>query len=80
MYCKNCGKQIDDKAVLCVHCGVMQKEINKKLDDNGGVEWSLIGFFIPIAGLILYLIWKEEKPNNAKAVWKGLKIYREYWR
>lgn len=22
MYCPNCGKQIDDKAVVCVHCGV----------------------------------------------------------
>lgn len=22
MYCKNCGKQIDDKACICVHCGV----------------------------------------------------------
>ena len=22
MYCPNCGKQIDDKAVICVHCGV----------------------------------------------------------
>lgn len=22
MYCKNCGKEIDDKAVICVHCGV----------------------------------------------------------
>ena len=22
MYCKNCGKQIDPKAVVCVHCGV----------------------------------------------------------
>ena len=22
MYCRNCGKQIDDKAVICVHCGV----------------------------------------------------------
>ena len=22
MYCTNCGKQIDDKAVICVHCGV----------------------------------------------------------
>jgi hypothetical protein len=22
MYCTNCGKQIDDKAVVCVHCGV----------------------------------------------------------
>ena len=22
MYCTNCGKQIDDKAVVCVYCGV----------------------------------------------------------
>ena len=22
MYCTNCGKEIDDKAVICVHCGV----------------------------------------------------------
>lgn len=23
MYCSNCGKQIDDKAYICVHCGVL---------------------------------------------------------
>ena len=22
MYCKNCGKEIDDKAYVCPHCGV----------------------------------------------------------
>lgn len=22
MYCRNCAKQIDDKAVVCIHCGV----------------------------------------------------------
>ena len=22
MFCKNCGKEIDDKAAICVHCGV----------------------------------------------------------
>lgn len=22
MFCKNCGKEIDDNAVVCVHCGV----------------------------------------------------------
>lgn len=22
MYCRNCGKEIDDKAVVCIHCGV----------------------------------------------------------
>lgn len=23
MYCRNCGKEIDDKAYVCVHCGVL---------------------------------------------------------
>ncbi len=22
MFCRNCGKEIDDKAAICVHCGV----------------------------------------------------------
>ena len=25
MYCQNCGKEIDDKAVVCIHCGVAVK-------------------------------------------------------
>ena len=25
-FCKNCGKEIDDNAVVCPHCGVIQKE------------------------------------------------------
>lgn len=27
-YCPNCGAQIDDKAVVCVHCGVAQPSLN----------------------------------------------------
>ena len=21
MFCKNCGKEVDDKALICIHCG-----------------------------------------------------------
>lgn len=27
MYCKNCGQQIDDNAVVCVHCGAQQQAV-----------------------------------------------------
>lgn len=31
MYCKNCGRQIDDNAYLCIHCGVrVQDEPSSK--------------------------------------------------
>lgn len=29
MYCSKCGKEIDDEAVVCVHCGVPTSNYNK---------------------------------------------------
>lgn len=29
MFCSNCGAQIDDKAVVCVKCGVPTKNMNQ---------------------------------------------------
>ena len=31
----------------------------------------MLGFFIPLAGLILYLVWRTEYPLRAKSVGKG---------
>ena len=28
MYCKNCGAEIDDNAVVCVKCGVLVADIS----------------------------------------------------
>lgn len=36
--------------------------------------WALIGFLIPIVGLILYLIWKDERPECARLCAKGALI------
>lgn len=36
MYCRNCGKEVDDKAVACIHCGVPPK-LEKKFCGNCGV-------------------------------------------
>lgn len=44
---------------------------NKNVVDNGGFGWGLLGFCIPIVGLILYLVWKGEKPKTAKAAGVG---------
>ena len=68
MYCKNCGREIDDKAVICPKCGVPQEV---KPSDEGGFGWSLLGCCIPIVGLVLYLVWKNEKPKTAKDSIKG---------
>ncbi len=47
---------------------------NNNVVDNGGFGWGLLGFCIPIVGLILYLVWKGDKPKTAKAAGMGALI------
>lgn len=72
MFCKNCGQEIDDKAVVCPHCGVAQREMSyDTIKDDGGVGQGILGCCIPVVGLILWLVWKDSKPNTAKAAGIG---------
>lgn len=40
-------------------------------DDTGNVVWGLLGCCIPIVGLILFLVWKDQKPKTAKVAGIG---------
>lgn len=33
MFCKHCGKEIDDNAFVCIHCGSLVKEITTEKPD-----------------------------------------------
>ncbi len=70
-YCKNCGKEIDDKAIICPSCGVEQKPA---VIDNGGFLWGLLGCCVPIVGLVLFIVWKDTKPKTSKAAGIGALI------
>ena len=35
-------------------------------NDSGSFGWAVLGFFIPLVGLILWLVWKDTKPKSAK--------------
>ena len=72
-FCRNCGSQIHDQAVICPNCGVAQ-ETKPAVVDNGGFWWGVLGCCIPIVGLILFLVWKDTKPKTAKSVGKGALI------
>lgn len=45
------------------------------VNDSGSAGWGVLGFFIPIVGLILFLVWKDTKPKSAKAAGIGALIY-----
>ena len=40
-------------------------------EDKGGFGWGLLGCCIPLVGLILFLVWKGDKPQTAKAAGIG---------
>lgn len=42
--------------------------------DQGSFGWSILGFFLPMIGLILYLVWKDEKPISSKQAGTGALI------
>ena len=69
-FCRNCGAQIDDQAVVCPKCGVAQGA-GMSTSDNGGFLWGLLGCCIPLVGLILFLVWKDTKPKTNKAAGIG---------
>lgn len=75
-YCKNCTSELDDQAVVCPKCGVAQENITtpSQVVDNGGFGWGLLGFCIPLAGLILFLVWKDTKPKTSKSAGMGALI------
>lgn len=70
MYCRHCGQEIDDQAVVCPHCGVAT-QTTPPVIDNGGIGWGILGCCIPLVGLILWLVWKDTKPKTAKALGIG---------
>lgn len=42
--------------------------------DTGSAGWAVLGFFFPIVGLILYLVWNTTRPRDAKQAGKGALI------
>ena len=56
MFCKNCGKEINDKATICIHCGCstgnnnVDEEFTNVSKKTIGV---LMGFFLGLIGLVI---------------------------
>lgn len=76
MYCKNCGRPVDDTSSYCNNCGarIDNKPNTDASEDSLSLGFAIFGFFIPIVGLILFLIYEEKKPKRAKSAVKGALI------
>lgn len=74
-YCSNCGSEMRDGADVCLSCGKNHSSSvqNVKViqNDSSSVGLWCLGFFIPIVGLVLYLVWRDDKPLSAKSACRG---------
>lgn len=74
-FCSMCGKEVVEEAVICPNCGCqLSKSYSVAEHDAPNTGWAVLGFFIPIVGLILYLINKDKTPQKAKSAGKGALI------
>lgn len=57
MYCRNCGSQINDDAVICINCGVPTgKKAPQKEQNVLALVGFVLSFFVQIAGLVCSII------------------------
>lgn len=81
-YCQNCGNKLEIGTKFCPSCGtavtsilsssgtVYQQQNKTNPNDMNSTGFNVLGFFIPLVGLILYLIWKDEYPIKSKGIGK----------
>lgn len=61
MYCRHCGKQIDDDALYCTHCGKSQR--NEKANAENGFWYNRIAYKFSLLSklnrfiVIAWIIW-----------------------
>ena len=76
MYCKNCGQEIDDEAVICPSCGTEQRAPKTKAEENKifgilGIVFAfleqMVGLAFSIVGICIY-----KDPKNRRLAFIGL--------
>lgn len=61
MFCRNCGKEIDENADVCIHCGTFVKEPKEsKPVDPAKTGWilAIICFFLGGLGIHRFMVGK----------------------
>ncbi len=78
MFCSKCGTKLEKGAEFCSECGASLKSDEVKVTENqssgSSFGWGVLGFFVPLAGLILFIMWRKERSNDSKAAGIGALI------
>ena len=73
MYCKNCGKEIEDKAVICVYCGVRTGNDSASLTNTMAIIGLICSFVLAPLGLVFGILGLRFANRNG-GCGKGMSI------
>ena len=72
MFCEKCGKEVNNEAVVCVHCGCSLKSTGDNTESSNvnnepldGVV-KVVSFCFPIVGGVLYFVHQNKAPQKSK--------------
>ena len=68
-YCTKCGKELIDEAVVCPHCGCATEawKAKKEYVDEISVGFCVLAAFIPLFGIIYWIVKYQDTPRRARA-------------
>ena len=94
VFCSGCSQELSSEENFCSVCGkqrtmlaqdaqpTIQQPVYLQMgyvQDAPPSGMTALGFFFPIVGLILYLVWKDQTPLKAKSAGKGALIGIIVW-
>ena len=69
-FCQHCGKELQDEAVICVHCGCSVQATPdtevKSVDESVSVGMVVLSILIPLVGIIYWPVKAKTRPKCAK--------------
>lgn len=76
IYCSKCGAPNADSAQFCEKCGnrlngsveEAPQQVSGQKSDQPNIGYNILGFIIPLVGVILYFSWKDKMPHKAKSI------------
>lgn len=78
-YCSHCGKEVNDEAVVCIHCGCAVQIAHPQpsmdyREDKADAALVVLCVLFPIVGLILWAVKHEDSPKAAVTYGKAALI------
>ena len=68
------NSEIDNNLAQCPYCNTPVSQNQIVVEDNGSMWWGVLGCCVPIVGLVLYIVWKDTKPQSGKKAGIGALI------